>query len=115
MEWHFYLMAAMYIFTGVMHFYKPKAYLKITPSYLPKPKQLIFWSGVAEVLLGIGLLIAPLKKWSIYGIVLMLFVFIPVHIYMIQAPKETIGVPKWFSVIRFPLQFLLIWWALYYL
>ncbi len=115
LPWHLYLMAAMYVVAGFFHFYKPKAYLNIMPPYLPKPKALVFWSGVAEIILGIGLLIPQLKNICIYLIVCMLIIFIPVHIFMLQSPKASKGVPKWFLWIRLPIQLLLIWWAIFYL
>jgi len=82
---------------------------------MPKPRVLIFWSGVAEILLGLGLLFDETRVLSIYGIVLMLLVFLPIHIYMIKENPKKIGAPRWFSILRFPMQFGLIWWALFYL
>jgi len=105
----------MYVLAGIFHFVKPRMYLKIIPSYMPAPKVLIFWSGVAEIVLSLGLLFDETKVWSIYGIVLMLLIFLPIHIYMIKEDPKKIGAPRWFSVLRFPLQFVLIWWALLYL
>jgi len=61
------------------------------------------------------LLFQETKELSIYGIVLMLLVFLPVHVYMIKENPRKIGVPRWFSIIRLPIQFVLIWWALFYL
>lgn len=105
----------MFIIAGVFHFIKPKAYLQIMPPYIPFPKAMVLWSGIAEIGLGIGLLFNTTKNLSIYGIVLMLLIFFPVHIYMLQSEKASKGVPKWFLWLRIPLQFILIWWALFYL
>lgn len=113
--WHLYLMAAMYIVAGVMHFVKPKAYLRIMPRYLPNPKLLVSLSGIAEIALGIGLCIPALKAISIYGIIAMLFVFFLVHFYMLKGEKESAGIPKWVLILRIPLQFGLIYWAYWYL
>ncbi|WP_029489712.1 DoxX family protein [Aquimarina agarivorans] len=113
--WHLFLMAAMYVVAGFFHFYKPKPYLAIMPPYLPQPKALVFWSGVAEILLGLGLIFTPTRVLSIYFIVAMLIVFLPVHIYMLQSEQAAKGVPKWFLWLRLPLQFVLIWWAVFYL
>lgn len=110
-----YLMAALYIFAGIMHFIKPKMYMRIMPNYLPKPKALVFWSGVAELLLGIGLCITALKTVSIYGIIAMLLVFLLVHFYMLTSKKASAGIPRWILVLRLPLQFVLMYWAWVYL
>ncbi|PSG86282.1 DoxX family protein [Aurantibacter aestuarii] len=113
--WHLYLMAAMYIFAGIMHFIKPKAYLRIMPKYLPNPKSLVFFSGVAEILLGFALIIPVLKTLAIYGVILMLTIFLLVHFYMLSGKKAAAGIPKWILILRIPLQFGLMYWAYWYL
>ncbi|NKI33461.1 DoxX family protein [Croceivirga thetidis] len=113
--WHLYLMAGMYVFAGIMHFIKPKAYLRIMPNYLPKHKALVFWSGVAEIVLGIGLCFTQTKDWAIYGIIAMLLIFLLVHFYMMKGEKESAGIPKWILLLRIPLQFGLMYWAYWYL
>jgi len=105
----------MYIMAGVMHFVTPKSYVKIMPDYFKHKSFLVYLSGVAEVILGVALFFKPLKDYAIYGIVLMLLVFLVVHINMLKGKKEALGVPKIILILRLPLQFLLIWWALYYL
>ena len=55
-----YIMAVMYVFAGLMHFIKPKMYMRIMPKYLPNHKTLVYLSGIAELLLGIGLCIPAL-------------------------------------------------------
>ncbi len=113
--WHLYLMAGMYVFAGIMHFVKPKAYLRIMPRYLPNHKALVFWSGVAEIILGIGLCFQQTKNTAIWGIIAMLVVFLTVHFYMLSGEKASAGVPKWILLVRIPLQFGLIYWAYWYL
>ncbi|MDT0606919.1 DoxX family protein [Croceitalea rosinachiae] len=113
--WHLYLMAAIYIFAGIMHFIKPKVYLRIMPQYLPNHKALVFWSGVAEIILGIGLCFSATKNFSIWGIIAMLIIFFVVHFYMLSNEKAAVGVPKWILILRIPLQFALIYWASRYL
>ena len=113
--WHLYLMAAMYIFAGVMHFIKPKVYLRIIPRYLPSHKFLVALSGITEIVLGIGLCFSATKDISIYGIILMLAVFLLVHFYMLSGEKASTGIPKWILILRIPLQLGLMYWAWWYL
>ena len=113
--WHLYLMASMYIFAGIMHFIKPKAYLRIMPKYLPNHNALVFWSGIAEVILGFALCIPVLKVFSIYSIIVMLIVFLLVHFYMLSSEKASAGIPKWVLILRIPLQLGLMYWAYFYL
>jgi uncharacterized membrane protein len=115
MKWHYILMAVMYIFAGVMHFVKPRAYVKIMPDYFKYKTFLVYASGLAEIVCGATLFFEPLKDFAIYGIVVMLLIFLTVHINMLKGKKEALGIPKIILILRLPLQFLLIWWAIYYL
>ncbi|MBT8305741.1 MAG: hypothetical protein KJN85_02270 [Maribacter sp.] len=113
--WHLYFMAAMYIIAGIMHFIKPKAYLRIMPRYLPEHKLLVGLSGLAEIILGIGLCFSLTKNSAVYAIILMLIFFLPVHFYMLSGEKAAAGIPKWILLLRIPLQFGLMYWAYTYL
>lgn len=113
--WHLYLMAAMYIFAGIMHFIKPKMYMRIMPRYLPKHKLLVYVSGIFEVLLGIGLCFQATRIMSLFGLVAMLTVFLLVHFYMLSVEKASAGIPKWILILRIPLQFGLMYWAIWYI
>ncbi|QDO93992.1 hypothetical protein FNB79_08350 [Formosa sediminum] len=113
--WHLYLMAAFYIIAGILHFVKPKTYLRIMPNYLPKPKLLVAISGIFEIVLGISICIPVLKQAAIYGIIAMLLVFLLVHVYMLKNEKTAAGIPKWILILRLPMQFVLMYWAYLYL
>ena len=113
--WHLYLMAAIYIFAGVMHFINPKPYLRIMPRYLPNHKLLVNLSGIAEIMLGIGLCFPLTKNSAIWGIIAMLIVFLLVHFYMLSSKKAGAGIPQWLLILRIPLQFGLMYWAYSYL
>ncbi len=115
LPFHLYLMAALYIFAGVMHFVKPKTYLRIMPRYIPNHKLMVALSGVAEIGLGVGLSFPKTKNIAIYGIIAMLLVFLLVHFYMLSGEKQGAGIPKWILILRIPLQFALMYWAYLYL
>jgi uncharacterized membrane protein len=110
-----YIMAVIYIFAGTMHFIKPKMYMRIMPQYLPNHKALVYLSGIAEIVLGIGLCIPVLKAFSIFGIIAMLAVFLIVHFYMLSGKKASAGIPQWILILRIPLQFALMYWTWTYL
>ncbi len=112
--WHLYVMTLIYILAGIMHFIKPKAYMRIMPRYLSNHKQLVYASGVVEIALGIGLCFPETKTVSIYGIIAMLVVFLLVHVYMLTGKKASAGIPKWILILRIPLQFVLMYWAWWY-
>lgn len=113
--WHLYIMGTIYIIAGIMHFIKPKVYLRIMPRYLPYHKPLVLLSGLAEIVLGMGLFFRTTKNLSIYGIIAMLILFLLVHFYMLSSEKASAGLPKWLLLIRLPIQFILMYWAFIYL
>lgn len=113
--WHLYLMAAIYVFAGLMHFIKPKMYMRIMPTYLPNHKLLVLLSGFAEIILGLALCFNQTRTLAIYGIIIMLSVFLLVHVYMLSGKKAGAGIPKSLLILRLPLQFALMAWAYWYL
>ncbi|EGV42600.2 hypothetical protein BZARG_1852 [Bizionia argentinensis JUB59] len=113
--WHLYSMAGMYVLAGVIHFIKPKMYMRIMPRYLPSHKALVLISGLLEIGLGIALCFPKTKSLAIYAIIAMLTVFLLVHFYMLSSEKASAGIPKWLLILRIPLQFGLMYWAYWYL
>jgi len=113
--WHLYLMALIYVIAGLMHFIHPKMYLRILPGYLPGHKLLVIISGFAEIILGIAICFSATKNIAIYFIIAMLTFFLPAHFHMLFNKKAGMGISKWILVARIPLQFVLMFWAFWYL
>lgn len=103
-------MSIFYILAGSMHFIIPDFYLKMMPPYIPYHKELIYLSGLAEILLGFGLLNHHFTRLSAWGIIALLVAVFPanIHIYM---EKVDLGVPDWVLLVRLPIQGALIYWA----
>ena len=80
------------------------------PKFLPARDLLIYLSGVAEILLGIGVLFTQTRNLALWGIISMLLLFLLVHINMLF-PANSLGISAWILWLRIPLQFLLIYWA----
>lgn len=114
MLWHQYLMGIIFILTGLNHFRVPKIYERIIPPYIPSHKNMVMLSGVAEVFLGILLLIPSMQSFAAWAIILMMLLFLPVHIFMLQDKRAGSGLPKWLLILRIPLQFAIIYWAWLY-
>ena len=112
-----YLMSAFYIFAGVMHFIRPDYYVPMMPPYLPWHMFLIYLSGLAEVLLGLAVLVPSLRSLAAWGIILLLIAIFPanLHIALHNVPvfgaAEGAGIGNW---IRLPFQLVLIAWAWWY-
>ncbi len=106
-----YLMAFLYAGAGINHFINPRFYLGIMPKFFPMPNLLNQLSGIAEMVLALGLLFASTRQISAYLIIAMLISFFAVHItHLFQPPKMAQG-KEWFLYVRLVLQFALIYWA----
>jgi len=104
------IMAILYIAAGINHFLMPRFYLKIIPPILPFPKMINWVSGVAEIVLGVLLLLPTYTSMAAWGIILLLILVYPANIYhFMKALKKKKMV--FVVALRLPLQFLLIWWA----
>ena len=67
---------------GVLHFIKTSFYLAIMPSMLPHPLALVYISGVAEILGGLGLLVPKFRRPAGYGLIALLIAVFPANIKM---------------------------------
>lgn len=105
-----YLMAAAYIFAGTSHFRIPKFFLKITPPWVPMPEKVNLFVGAIEVLLGIGLIIPATTSYAAWGIIALLIAVFPANIYHYQLVRKK-GRNTTATLIRLPIQLLLIYWA----
>lgn len=108
-----YLQALLYIAAGINHFVSPKTYLAIMPPYIPAHNLMVMVSGVAEVVLGIGLLFPATRSLAAWGIMLLLIAVFPANVYMATSNRFR-TFPAWLRWARLPLQGILIWWAHYY-
>jgi uncharacterized membrane protein len=109
------LMIVLYAGAGVNHFIHPDTYFSIIPPYLAFHSFINITSGIIEIVLGALLLFSKTRTIAALGIVILLILFIPAHIYMIQiggCMSEKMCWPQWAAWLRlFPLQFALMWWA----
>jgi uncharacterized membrane protein len=98
-----YSMGYFYLVAGVNHFVTPDFYLPLIPPFFSNPEFINILSGVAEILLGLGVLYLPTRKRAAWGIFGMLLCFIPSHVYFIQLGSCIEGglcVPEWVGWVR---------------
>ena len=107
------LLALFFVAAGVNHFLSPETYLKILPSHLKAGAALIWISGVAEVLGGIGILWTRTRWLAALGLILLLIAVFPANIYGALHGMNVAGwaVPSWLLWARLPFQPLLIAWV----
>ncbi len=111
------LFALFLIIAGLNHFINPGFYLPLIPPYLPWNEELNIISGMLEIIMGFGLLMPRFRRYAAMGIMLLIVLFIPAHIYFIQMGSCVPGglcTPQWVAWVRLiviqPLFILWAWW-----
>jgi uncharacterized membrane protein len=111
------VMAAFYVVAGANHFANPDFYLPMMPPYLPAHLGLVYLSGLAELLLGVAVLVPRLRGLAAWGVILLLIAVFPanIHIALYNVPLggAAVGAGVW-NWVRLPMQAVLIWWAWWY-
>jgi uncharacterized membrane protein len=112
-----YLMAAFYIAAGVNHFLSPDFYVAIMPPYLPWHLELVYLSGIAEIVCGVGLLIPRTRVLAAWATIALLIAIFPANLHValndlpLAGRSEGAGIWNW---VRLPFQLVLIAWAWWY-
>jgi uncharacterized membrane protein len=107
-------MAIFYVVAGVNHFLHPDFYMPMMPAYVPWHRAMVYLSGAAEIVLGVGVLIPATRQRAAWGLITLLIAIFPanLHIALYDVPlfgrDEGLGIWNW---VRLPFQLLLIAWA----
>jgi uncharacterized membrane protein len=114
-----YVMGPAYVFAGVMHFVVPELYVQIMPPFFPAALALVYLSGLAEIAVGVGLLIPRTRQLAAWGTIALLLAIFPANIYMATSGVviEGLGGGDPSAIVRWgrlPLQGVLILWAYWY-
>jgi uncharacterized membrane protein len=108
------LFGPFFVFAGVMHFVKTRWYERIMPPYLPRQRELVYASGVAEIAGGLAAMHpATRRAGSVWSIATLVAVF-PANLHMALEPERSEkGIPGGRATLyaRLPVQLLLIAWA----
>jgi uncharacterized membrane protein len=108
------LFVALYVFSGVRHFTDPDFYVGMMPPYIPFHLELVYLSGVIEIVLGLLAAVPRFRRLAAWAVVAMLLAFMPVHIHMALNPELYPEVPVVGLWIRIPAQGLFILWAYWF-
>ena len=115
MKW---LLALLFIISGVGHFVRSDGYLRLMPPSLPFHVELVYLSGVVEVALGMMLLVPRTQRFAAWAYIPTLLAIFPANIYAAMTAgtqhEAMPGVPVWAAWLRLPLQLVLIAWAYWY-
>jgi len=106
-----YLLVVFFVGAGVYHFVNPDFYIRIMPPYLPWHRELVYLSGIFEVVLGVMVLIPRYLRLAGWGLIALLIAVYPANIHMAVNSHLYPEVPASFHLIRLPLQFVFIAWV----
>ncbi|MEU6137934.1 MauE/DoxX family redox-associated membrane protein [Nocardioides sp. NPDC047086] len=73
------LLAALLLVVGVAHLVAPAKVEPLVPEWWPARRATVYASGVAEVVIGIGLLVPATRTWAAGVAVLMFLAYTHVH------------------------------------
>jgi len=98
---------------GALHFIATETYLSIMPDYLPRPLELVYISGVFEILGGAGLLIPRVRRAAGIGLIALFVAVLPANLNMAihDIQPLDIDIPQMLLWLRLPMQLVLIAWA----
>ena len=111
------LMGLFYIGNGVNHLVNVEVYRPIMPPYLPYTDALIVLSGLAELGLGLAVLIPRTRRLAAWGIILLLIAIFPANVHgalnnvPLGGGEDGAGIWNW---VRLPFQLVFIAWAWWY-
>nr|WP_299340934.1 MauE/DoxX family redox-associated membrane protein [Allomuricauda sp.] len=110
-----YAMVVFYLFAGMNHFLNPDFYYGLIPEFIPFPIFTNYLVGIIEIFLGVLLLFRKTRKWSAFGIIILLVLLVPSHVYFItigSCVPNGLCIEEWISWSRLVIgQPLLVLWA----
>ena len=107
-------MALLYLTSGIFHFISPRFFIKIMPPYIPFHKEIVYISGAFEIVFSIMLFFDQWRSTAALLIILLLVAVFPANIQMSINFWKKKNPYLWITILRLPLQLLLIWWAWLY-
>jgi uncharacterized membrane protein len=117
-----YVMGLAYALAGLLHVVAPEQFEPVVPPQFPRPGTLVTLSGIAEVVLGVGVLFERTRHLSAWGLAALLVAVFPANVYMAtgddfdptELPAELRNPRDAALWARLPLQAVLVAWALWY-
>jgi uncharacterized membrane protein len=95
-----------------MHFVNPGFFDAIVPPWVPgSERAATYASGVAEVLVGAGILVARTRRAALWSAAALFIAVYPANLYMAWDWRDRDLADRLVAYGRLPLQIPMIWWA----
>lgn len=107
------LFGLFFVAAGIGHFRDTDFFLNIMPPYLPWHLAIVYFSGGAEIGLGIALVIPKTSRLAAWGLIALLVAVFPANIYVFQN-QDLLPASPMLHLLRLPMQGVMILWAWIY-
>jgi uncharacterized membrane protein len=109
-------LAGFFSFAGTMHFVIPRSYEAMMPPSLPRHREAVVVSGIAEIAGGVAVLHPATRRLGRWGLLALLLAVFPANVHMAVNPEQVKGldlnkIPRWALWARLPLQPLAMLWV----
>lgn len=109
-------MAVMLIATGIAHFTNTEQMVAMMPDFLPAKRELVYFTGVCELLAVPGLLWSKTSRLTSILLLIFFVLVLPANIAGSLKEVQFGGMEHgaWYLLFRIPLQILFIWWVWFF-
>jgi uncharacterized membrane protein len=104
-------LAIFFFGAGANHFVNPDFFVGIMPPYLPAHLELVYLSGLLEILGGVAVLAPGLRTSAGWGLIILLLAVFPANLHMALNPESFPDASRLALYSRLPVQALFIAWA----
>jgi uncharacterized membrane protein len=110
------LLAGFFVIAGTMHFVRPRDYEAIMPPYVPRHREAVIVSGVAEIVGGLAVIPEATRPVARWWLIALLAAVLPANVHMAVNPEQIKGldpskIKPWMLWARLPLQPLAMLWV----
>lgn len=105
------LLSVFFTYAGFHHLIEPAFYVSIMPPWIPGHLELVYLSGVFEIMGGVGVLIPAVRSFAGLGLVALLVAVYPANLHMAFNPELFPDIPVAALYVRLALQFVAFYWA----
>jgi uncharacterized membrane protein len=109
------LLAAIYLFAGIVHIHRPGFFLAVVPDWVPYPYQTVLLTGACEIAGAIGLLYPPTRRIAAIMLALYAVCVFPANIKHAWLDLTGVrhGLGWWYHAPRLAAQPLIVLWTLF--
>jgi uncharacterized membrane protein len=83
-----FLAGPFFILAGTLHFTHTKFYVAIMPDYVPSHREIVYATGVAEIVGGAGLMASTTRRPAGWWLIATLIAVFPANIHMAMHPER---------------------------